>query len=98
MPAGEAAASIVHEALTNVLKHAGARSIVVSIAFGRKKFRLSVRDDGRGLAAVPNDDAGVGHMGLVGMRERATEIGATLRVSSTPGRGTVVRLDVPFGR
>ena len=97
-PVRDAVVSIVHEAVTNVRKHAGARSIAVSIAFGRRTCRVSVHDDGRGLTIPVGVGDDTAHMGLVGMRERAAKIGATLRVSTTPGRGTVVKLVVPFDR
>jgi signal transduction histidine kinase len=92
-----AAVSIVHEAITNVVKHAGARRVNVSVTFRRRGVRVAVRDDGRGLA-VPREGGGTAHIGLAGMRERASEIGAAIRVSSAPGRGMLVRLDIPLGR
>jgi signal transduction histidine kinase len=47
---------------------------------------------------VPEEaSGGAEHFGLLGMHERATGVGATLTVTSAPGRGTLVRLDVPFG-
>jgi PAS domain S-box-containing protein len=100
MPADvrDAVVSIVHEALTNVVKHAGAHGVGLTIAFGRKKLRVSVIDDGQGLPA-PQPDCGTGgHFGLEGMRERATGVGASFSVRSLPGHGTVVRLEVPYGR
>ena len=89
----EAAAAIVHEAVTNVVKHADARMVKLRIAFRRKMLRLAVIDDGRGLASP---DRSSGHFGLVGMRERATAIRATFTVRSVPRGGTLVRLDVPL--
>jgi signal transduction histidine kinase len=94
----EAAVSVMHEAVTNALKHAAAQWITVSVVFRRRTVRLSLRDDGRGLTPAPNDGDSAGRIGLIGMRERAATVGATLRVSSIPGRGTTVRLDVPLGR
>ncbi|MFL5620982.1 MAG: PAS domain-containing protein [Gemmatimonadaceae bacterium] len=92
----DAAVSIVQEAVTNVLKHASARGVRVSIDFGSTRIRVSVRDDGGGMNP-PSDTAHLAtQFGLVGMRERATSIGAELRVSSAPGRGTSVRLAVPL--
>jgi signal transduction histidine kinase len=92
----DAIVSVAHEAITNALKHSEARSITVALEFRRRIIRMSVRDDGCGLSAESNArDAAEHGLGLVGMRERAGAIGATLRVSSAPGDGTVVRLDVP---
>lgn len=88
----DAAAAIMREAMTNVVKHAGARSVTLALTFGRTRIRLTLRDDGCGFAA--NDDVERGHFGLVGMRERAAEIGATLSIRSSPGHGTIVRVDI----
>jgi two-component system nitrate/nitrite sensor histidine kinase NarX len=92
----DVAVSIVQEAMTNVLKHAHARAVKLSVTFGTRTVRLSVRDDGQGL--IPHEGAvtDAGHFGLVGMRERATSVGARFAVRSTPGRGMVVRLDAPY--
>jgi signal transduction histidine kinase len=94
----EAVVAIVHEALTNVLKHAAARRVRVAVACTDRRLRLSVRDDGRGLTMPTHEDGAGGHFGMTGMRERASAIGATLAVTSAAGRGTAVRLDVPFAR
>jgi signal transduction histidine kinase len=84
---------IATEALSNALKHAGCRAVVITCRYGRHGLAVWVRDDGRGFdpGAVPPD----GHFGLAGMRERAAAIGARLTVESAPGRGTTVRLEVP---
>jgi len=93
----DAAVAILHEALTNVHRHAQARTVHVAVAFRSDGVRLSVRDDGRGMAAPPTDAAAADHFGLVGMRERAAEIGGALTWRAVPRGGTAVRLDVPFG-
>ena len=90
----DATISIVHEAITNVVKHASARLVKVSVTFGRRRLRLTVTDDGRGLT-VP-EVAGAEHFGLIGMRERAMSIGASFQVSSVPRRGTTVGLSIPL--
>jgi PAS domain S-box-containing protein len=92
----DVAASVVHEAMTNVLKHAHARVVKLSVRFGAHSVRLSVRDDGQGLVPHHGEITDAGHFGLVGMRERATSIGARFAVRSTPGRGMLVRLDAPY--
>jgi len=92
----DVAVSIVQEALTNVLKHAHARGVKLSVTFGTRSVRLSVRDDGQGLIPHEGEVTDAGHFGLVGMRERATSVGARFAVRSTPGRGTLVRLDAPY--
>ncbi len=82
----------LREALRNVELHAGARRVEVLLRREGETLRLEVADDGAGFdpaAPVP------GHYGLVGMRERAAAIGATLDIVSAPGAGTRVRLLAP---
>lgn len=82
---------IAREALLNALRHAGARAISVRLSGGERRLALAVSDDGRGLA--PEARAGrPGHLGLVGMRERALAIGARLHIDAPPGHGTIVEL------
>ena len=88
-------ARIAQEAIHNVKKHAGARELSVQLEYGPEAVTLEIRDDGRGGALERAAGASPGHFGLTGMRERATEIGATLKMSSTPGEGTTIRLSVP---
>ncbi|HZU40143.1 MAG TPA: histidine kinase [Solirubrobacteraceae bacterium] len=79
---------VAQEALTNVLRHAGARTATVELGCAAGSVRLAVRDDGRGLPAERSE------RGLLGMRERAMLIGADLRISSAPGQGTEIVLSV----
>ncbi len=91
---------VVQEAIHNVKKHAGASELFVQLEYGPETIALEVRDDGRGGAqertaeSIPGH-VGPGHFGLTGMRERATAMGGTLEVSSTPGTGTTIRLCAP---
>lgn len=90
---------IVREAVANAARHAGARNITVSVAYGWLGVRVEVCDDGCGidpaLLARGNRE---GHWGLVSMRERAHALGARLSVASRPGQGTIVRLHLPRWR
>jgi PAS domain S-box-containing protein len=81
---------IVSEALANVAKHAAAQNVRVSIRREGDALRCEVTDDGRGGA----DEAR--GTGILGLRDRAEAIGGTLRVSSPPGRGTVVTAMLPL--
>jgi signal transduction histidine kinase len=87
---------VVQEALTNVSRHSGARKVEVVLKTGDHWVRGSVADDGRGFSTIPNRREG---LGLVGMQERAQELGGQVRVVSALGRGTRVeiRLPVPIG-
>jgi len=89
---------VVQEALSNVRKHARARS--VSVRFAREGGCLSVeiRDDGRGFDPTVRPSTGWPHFGLQTMRERAESVGGTLAVETTRGRGTRVTARVPVER
>jgi two-component system sensor histidine kinase UhpB len=87
---------IGQEALRNVERHASAARVALRLRFFPDRTRLLVADDGRGFAALhPDEWARRGHLGLLGMRERARLIGGTLRLRSRPGRGTALAVDVP---
>ncbi len=90
---------IVREAVANAVRHAGARSITVSVVYGWLGTAVEVRDDGCGIdPALLASGQREGHWGLVGMRERARGLGARLSMASRPGQGTVVRLYLPRWR
>ena len=86
---------VAQEAIHNVKKHAGARTLSVQLEYGQSEIALEVRDDGRGFAAEGGAQSPPGHYGLTGMRERAEAIKGTLDVTSETGGGTTVRLRVP---
>ena len=85
---------ISQEALHNVVKHAAARQVTLSIDRVRSGVRLRIADDGKGFDAASVPD---GHLGLAGMRARAEKIGATLEVTSRPGAGTTIEVVLPDG-
>ncbi len=91
---------IVQEALTNVSRHAQAEKAVVSISERDGVVRASVTDDGKGLPDAerlgPRGDGLEGGFGMSGMRERAELVGGEVELAPAPGRGTVVRLEVPL--
>ena len=82
---------IAQEALTNVVKHARADQVNISLRFNEVQVCLEIADDGVGF------DTAVGHsggMGLRGIQERVEKIGGDLLVQSTPGQGTILRITV----
>ena len=97
-----AAFMIAREAVANALRHARAAAVTVVLVGDARRLQLEVRDDGLGL---PDERrAGrPGHLGLVGMRERAQAIAATLAIIAAPGAGTIIQLtwqmpdDPPLG-
>ncbi len=80
------------EALANARKHARARSVAVTVTpIPEARVRLEVADDGIGFDADTAPDG----FGLSGMSERLALVGGTLRVTSTPGAGTVIVAELP---
>src|SRR5205085_9751547 len=82
---------ITQEALTNVVKHAGARHCAVTLTLDGA-LHIEVADDGRGLPATR-----LAGMGLTSMRERAEELGGEWRVEPAPAGGTRVIVRLPPG-
>ncbi|MEJ7803653.1 MAG: histidine kinase, partial [Candidatus Limnocylindria bacterium] len=93
LPTEEALYRIGQEALHNVVKHANASNAALRIVTDGERVRLSVTDDGIGFAP---DQVPRGHLGLIGMRQRADLVGGELRVESKAG-GTLIEADVPAG-
>ena len=85
---------VVQEALTNVVRHAEASSASVAVTVSSGRLRAVVEDDGVGFGATRPDES---YLGLQGMEERAELVGGTVRVTSVPGSGTTVVLEVPIG-
>lgn len=85
---------VTQEALHNVERHAAGSQVVVRLTFGPDAVRLSVRDNGRGLGAVPSaaELLARGKLGLVGMEERARLAGAEFNARSLPGGGTAIEV------
>lgn len=80
----------VQEALSNVLRHAGAGRVEISVACKAGGIHVGIVDDGRGVARI------VAGNGLTGMRERAAEVGGSLALESRPGAGCQVGLWLPM--
>lgn len=87
---------IVQEALTNVAKHARARTCHVRIAGDRDSLRVTIEDDGIGFTPeqLPLDPhAG---LGLISIRERVAQLGGSLRIDSAPGQGARLLIELPM--
>jgi signal transduction histidine kinase len=86
---------IGREAVGNAFRHSRASAIEVVLEYGSKQLRVLIRDNGGGIAPQVLHTGREGHWGLSGMRERAEEIGARLRLWSGVGVGTEVELFIP---
>ena len=84
---------IFQEALTNVVRHAQASAVQVTLTEGSERFEMSIRDNGRGITEMETADPNA--IGLVGMRERTALMGGIFRILGRRGKGTVVSIDVP---
>lgn len=84
------------EAITNAIRHSGAKNIGLEVRFKDDAVTVSVRDDGCGFdpTAIGRGDPGGQHLGLMGMRERMISIGGRLWIKSAPGAGTIIEAEV----
>jgi len=80
--------------MTNVVRHAQAEHVEITLLFQEKLLRMTIQDDGCGFAATPESFGRNGHFGITGMRERAGQINARLSVKSAVGKGTEVEVEV----
>jgi signal transduction histidine kinase len=84
---------ITQEAIANAVRHAQAHSIQVSLTYASALAMIEVVDDGCGFDVGQAPAAADGHFGLVGMRERAQRIGATIKLESSLGGGTRIEVE-----
>ena len=89
---------IAAEALRNAVHHSQGTQIEVELRYDARKFRLRVRDDGRGTDPKILAGDQTGHFGLRGMRERAALAGGKLTLWSAPNAGMEVELIIPASR
>jgi len=85
---------IAQEAMGNAVTHGAAAHVDVRLTRSNGRVTLSVTDDGKGFD--PNRIGGSGGLGLINMRERARQLNGTFELHSEPGRGTTVRVTIPF--
>ncbi len=88
---------MAQEACSNITRHARAKHASVEIDYGRSEITLQVQDDGLGFDLASNTArfAASDHFGLLGLRERAELIGASLDIRTSPGKGTRILVSIP---
>jgi signal transduction histidine kinase len=91
-----AAFRVAQEAVTNVLRHARARNVWVSLAGGRSSLELTVRDDGLGFDVGTVRRSPSASFGLSSMEERVRLVGGQFEIDTSPGAGTKVRARFPL--
>jgi signal transduction histidine kinase/ligand-binding sensor domain-containing protein len=87
---------VAQEALTNVVRHSGAAHAKLDLRYHPSELTLKISDNGSGFQTSDTTLIAKGHFGLQGMRERAVQIGGTLKVESSPESGTTVTLRTPL--
>jgi two-component system, NarL family, sensor kinase len=86
---------IVQESVTNVIKHAAASAITITVDYSLPYFLLNVHDNGKGIEAVDNKDPHPDGIGVRSMQHRAQLIGGIFELHSVPGNGTTITIQLP---
>ncbi len=84
---------ILQEALTNVMRHAEAHTVDISLTLQDQMLCMTIADDGKGFVI---ESGRAVSFGLVGMRERVLMLGGRLELDSEPGEGTTLRAFIPL--
>jgi len=89
---------VVQETLTNVRKHANATKVNLRLQFQPDKLLVEIRDNGSGfdLSQTLDSAISVGHMGLLGMKQRVEMLGGDIRIKTGEGDGTAIILSLPI--
>jgi len=86
---------LIREALQNAVRHASPKHLSVDLRFERRRVEVVIDDDGCGFDPELAASSEGHHYGLIGMRERAAKMGGEIHITSAPGKGTKVYLQVP---
>jgi signal transduction histidine kinase len=86
---------IFQELLTNVARHSNATRVEIQLQVTASSLALEVRDNGRGITARETENSR--SLGILGMRERALQFEGNVEIEGMPGKGTRVRVAIPFG-
>jgi len=89
---------VIEEVIANIVRHAGASHVRINLSFKQRTVAVRISDNGRGFdveEAIASKDRPRG-LGLIGMRERVNLMRGTLEISSSPGKGTRVHVEIPL--
>jgi len=89
---------MIQESLANVRKHSRAKKATVAVRSTGFGLQITVQDNGDGFDLHTLEDSAREHMGLSIMKERAANLGGTVQITTAPGRGTSVRIEIPLTR
>lgn len=84
---------IAQEAANNAVKHSGGRKVTIALNQNKTSLRLTIADDGKGVALAANGKHG---MGMQTMSCRARSLGGNLKIDSKPGEGMIVSCEIPY--
>jgi two-component system, NarL family, sensor histidine kinase UhpB len=89
---------IAQEAINNIMRHANAQTTDISLLIDQGKVHLKIQDDGQGfdLNQAAGQAVPIQHLGLLGIKERATLVGGEVTIDSVPGKGTRLQICVPI--
>jgi len=89
---------VVQESLNNIRKHANATKANLRLQFQEDKLMVEIRDNGQGfdLSQTMDSAISVGHVGLLGMKQRAEMLGGNIRIKTDEGMGTTITLSLPI--
>ena len=86
---------VVQEALTNIVRHSGAKSIELSVELSGGDLVIRIRDDGKGIPPDRMSNV-VGSHGIASMQHRVTSLGGQWKIQSPPGGGTLIVVRLPL--
>jgi signal transduction histidine kinase len=89
---------IVQESVGNILKHAEATQITVTVERDAERVLLIISDDGKGFTPGTASGTGTGGFGLIGISERVQMLRGKSQVISAPGEGTTIKVQIPIGK
>jgi signal transduction histidine kinase len=89
---------IIAEALTNVRKHARAKSAQLHLRYTNKDLVIDIKDDGKGfdINEAKLSASGCAKSGLISMRQRAISLGGEFAINSAPNQGTGIHINIPL--
>jgi PAS domain S-box-containing protein len=86
---------VAQEALTNIVRHAKASRVTISLTLGFPYAIMEIEDNGKGISRTKGNNESKG-LGLVSMRERVEILGGAFQIKSSPGKGTRIRVKIPI--
>lgn len=87
---------IVQEALNNIKQHSEATNDIVVLTYAPKSLKITVQDNRKrfSLSQILSNRTTEGHLGLIGMEQRARDLNSTLNINSHPGKGTIAYVEI----